>query len=854
LEIPQLHVKSRALETGENRIMKFTLSWLKEHLDTDAALDEIITKLTAIGLEVESVEDRAKAFAAFKVAYVEKADKHPDADRLRVCIVDTGKEKLQVVCGAPNARTGMKAVFAPAGSFIPGTQMELKKGVIRGQESNGMLVSEREMGLSDEHAGIIDVPDSVPVGTAFASLYGLDDPVIEINLTPNRADCAGVRGIARDLAASGLGKLKPLDESAVKGGFKSSIGVDLKFDGKAKNACPLFIGRYIKGVKNGPSPDWLQRRLKAIGLRPISALVDITNYLTYDLCRPLHVFDADKIKGSIHVRLAKKGEKLEALDGKTYELDDFMTAVCDEAGVQGLGGVIGGAATGCEAGTVNVYLECAYFDPYRTAKTGRALQINSDARYRFERGIDPAFTVPAAEIATRLILSLCGGAAGEVVVAGAVPSWQRTISYDPAYLKQLAGFTVDEKIQKNILESLGFALNTSPSQREGAGGGVQVQNSGTTTPHPNPPLLGEGIWSVQPPSWRADVEGRADIVEEIVRINGYDAIPPVSVTKDGAITHSAETPGIARARKVRTALAGRGMNECVTWSFMPHERAEKFGANDRQSAAALRLANPISADLDQMRPSILPNLIEAAGKNRARGFADTALFEVGPVFSSPRIDGHVIAAAGIRSGQAGPRHWSGPDASRPDDTFDAKADALAALEACGVSAAGLQIAREAPAWFHPGRSGVFRQGPAVLAHFGEIHPAVLADLDIKGPVTGFEVFLDRVPAQKKKGTAKKLLVLPSFQPIERDFAFIVDKKVEAEALIRAVKSADKDLIARVEVFDVYSGPGIEEGQKSVALSVVIQPVQKTLTDAEIEALSAKIVSAAAAKTAARLRS
>ena len=804
--------------------MKFTLSWLKEHLDTGAALDEIITKLTAVGLEVESVEDRAKAFAAFKVAYVEKADKHPDADRLRVCIVDTGKEKLQVVCGAPNARTGMKAVFAPAGSSIPGTQMELKKGVIRGQESNGMLVSEREMGLSDEHAGIIDVPDSVPVGTPFASLYGLDDPVFEIGLTPNRADCAGVRGIARDLAAAGLGKLKPLDESAVKGAFKSPTGVDLKLDDETKNACPLFIGRTIKGVKNGPSPEWMQRRLQAVGLRPISALVDVTNYLLIDLCRPLHVFDADKLKGNIHVRLAKKGEKLEALDGKTYDLDDTMTAVCDDSGVLGLGGVIGGTATGCADSTVNVYLEVAYFDPYRTAKTGRALGINSDARYRFERGIDPAFTIPAAEIATRLILSLCGGEAGEVVVAGAVPSWQRTISYDPAYLKQLAGFTVDEKIQKTILESLGFTVNT-----------------GT-------------VWAIQPPSWRADVEGRADIVEEIVRINGYDAIPPVSVKKDGAITHTAETPGIARARKVRTALAGRGMNECVTWSFMPHERAEKFGANDHQSAAALRLANPISADLDQMRPSILPNLIEAAGKNRARGFADTALFEVGPVFSSPRIDGHVITAAGIRSGQAGPRHWSGPDASRPDDTFDAKADALAALEACGVAAAGLQIAREAPAWFHPGRSGVFRQGPAVLAHFGEIHPAILESLDVKGPVTGFEVFLDRVPVPKKKGTAKKLLVLPPFQPIERDFAFIVDKKIEAEALIRAVKSADKDLIVRVEVFDVYSGAGIEEGQKSVALSVVIQPVQKTLTDAEIEALSATIVSAAAAKTAARLRS
>lgn len=803
--------------------MKFTLGWLKEHLETDAGLDEIVGKLTAVGLEVESVEDRAKMFAAFKVAYVEKAEKHPDADRLRVCVVDTGKEKLQVVCGAPNARTGMKGVFAPAGSFIPGTGLELKKGNIRGQESNGMLVSEREMGLSEEHEGIIDVPENVPVGTPLASLYGLDDPVIEINLTPNRADCAGVRGIARDLAAAGLGKLKPLDESKVPGKFKSNIGVSLKFDESTKNACPLFIGRYIKGVKNGPSPDWMQRRLKAIGLRPISALVDVTNYLSVDLCRPLHVFDADKLNGNIHVRLATKGEKLEALDGKTYELDEFMTAVCDDSSVLGLGGVIGGTATGCSDSTTNVYLEVAYFDPYRTAKTGRALSINSDARYRFERGIDPAFTVPAADIATRLIQLLCGGEASEVVVAGAVPAWQRHISYDPAYLKQLAGFVVEGKEQKSVLESLGFTVAAGKH------------------------------WDVQPPSWRADIEGRADIVEEVVRIRGYDSIPPVSMEKDAAITYSAETPGIARARKVRTALAGRGLNECVTWSFMPHDRAEKFGANDRQAAKALRLANPISADLDQMRPSILPNLIEAAGRNRARGFPDTALFEVGPVFTGPALEGQIIAAAGIRGGNIGPRHWSSPEISRANDTYDAKADALAALEACGVSAAGLQIAREAPPWYHPGRSGALRQGPAVLAYFGEIHPALLAEMDVKGAVSGFEVFLDRVPAQKKKGTAKKLLALPPFQPVERDFAFVVDGKIEAETLIRAVKSVDK-LIVRVEVFDVYEGEKIEAGKKSVALNVVIQPVEKTLTDAEIEGLSAKIVSAVVGKTGGTLRS
>lgn len=796
--------------------MKFTLGWLKDHLDTTATLDEIATALTALGLEVEGVEDRAATFAPFKVAYVERAEQHPDADRLRVCIVDTGTEKLQVVCGAPNARTGMKAVFAPAGSFIPGTGITLKKGVIRGQESNGMMVSEREMGLSDEHEGIIDVPADVPVGTPFADLYGLNDPVIEIALTPDRADCAGVRGIARDLAAAGLGTLKPLDESAAPGAETSPIGVHLKFDQGDAEACPLFIGRYIRGVKNGPSPEWLQQRLKAVGLRPISALVDITNYISLDLCRPLHVFDADKIKGDIHVRLAKNGETLAALNDKDYALADFMTAVCDDSGVLGLGGVIGGTATGCTDDTVNVFLEVAYFDPARTAKTGRALQIDSDARYRFERGIDPAFTVPATEIATRLILQICGGTASAPITAGAVPAWQRPIPFDPALTARLTGVEMPANEQEKILQSLGFTLA-----------------DGTATP----------------PAWRGDVLGKADLVEEIVRVRGYDHIPAVSLRKDSAVTMNAETPNGTRARMARTALAARGLRECVSWSFLPRAQAALFGG----AAPALTLQNPISADLDQMRPSILPNLVAAAGRNAARGLADVALFEVGPIFAGVKPDDGHLVAAGIRHGHNAPRHWSAATAHRAVDTFDAKADALAVLAACGLPEGSAQVARGAPGWYHPGRSGVLKLGQNVIAHFGELHPAVLEEMDIRHPVCGFEIMLDNIPAAKRKGTAKPLLALSPLQPVGRDFAFLVDDAVEGDTIIRAVRAADKNLIAAAEIFDVYKGKGVPDGQKSVAVAVTLQPRDQTLTDAEIESVAKKITDSVAAKTGAQLR-
>jgi len=791
--------------------MKFTLSWLKEHLDTNASLDEITAALTSLGLEVESVEDRAKLFAPFFVAHVVSAEKHPDADRLKVLIVDTGKEKVNVVCGAPNARAGMKGIFAPDGSFIPGTGATLKKGMIRGQESNGMMVSEREMGLSEDHDGIIDLPADTKVGTPFTEIYNVADPIIDIAITPNRADCTGIHGIARDLAAKGLGKLIEPDTKPVKGAFKNPIEVKIE----DKEGCPMFLGRYIKGVKNGPSPEALQAKLKAIGLRPISTLVDITNYFTMTYGRPLHVYDADKIKGHIHVRSAKNGEKIDALNDKSYTLGEGMTAICDDSGVLGVGGIVGGTTTGSENDTVNVYLECALFDPYRIAKTGRTLEVISDARYRFERGVDPEFAIPAMELATKMILELCGGEPSDVYIAGGAPAWHRDYDFDPAYTEKLSGVAIEEKTQKDILQRLGFTLS------------------------------GE---KAAPPSWRGDIQGKADLVEEIVRVYGYDKIPATPVRCDGAVSGGAETENFARMRKARTALAARGLDECLTWSFMHDKTARTFGSNDNK---ALALTNPISSELSQMRPSLLPNLIEAAQRNADRGYANAALYEVGPAFVSSKPDGQRTIAAGVRHIASGARHWSGPEAARPVDAMDAKADALAALAAAGAPTANLQVSRDAPDYFHPGRSGALRLGKDVLAYFGEIHPAVLDDMGVKGPVAAFEAFLNNIPASKKKGV-KANLVLSPFQPVQRDFAFLVDDAVEAEAIIRAARQPDK-MIERIEIFDVYKGKGVEPGKKSVAINVIIQPKDKTLTDAEIESIAKKIVENVTAKCGAALR-
>jgi phenylalanyl-tRNA synthetase beta chain len=807
--------------------MKFTLGWLKTHLDTTASLREIADKLTAIGLELEGIEDRAEKLKPFIVAYVVEAKPHPDADRLRVCLVDTGTEKLQVVCGAPNARTGMKGVFARAGTVVPGTGLELKKSNIRGQDSNGMLCSMREMGLGEDHAGIIDLPADAPVGQPFASVLGLDDPVIDIAITPNRADCLGVRGIARDLAASGLGTLKPRQVEPVAGKLKSGIGVAFEFPADATNACPYFAGRVIRGVKNGPSPKWLQDRLTAVGLRPISALVDITNFFTLDVDRPLHVFDAAKIAGGkLVVRLAKPGETIKALNGKAYTLTGSETVIADAKGVESLGGVIGGEETGCTEATTDVFVEAALFDPIRTAATGRRHEILSDARYRFERGLDPAAVVDGLEAATRMILELCGGEASELVITGKEPDWRRSYVLRTERLHGLGGLSIAAPEAKQILERLGFAVDGSADTLQ-----------------------------VTPPSWRGDIHGETDLIEEIARIHGYDKIAAVSMVRDSAVAKPALSPAQRRVRDTKRTLAGLGLVEAVTFSFMAKAHAALFGGTN----PALAVANPISADLDMMRPSILPNLVLAAKRNADRGVPDAALFEVGPQFSDPTPAGQRIVASGIRSGHSGPRHW----AARPRavDAFDAKSDALALLAALGLSTDNVQVAAEAPAWYHPGRSGALKLGPkTVLAWFGELHPGTLAKLDAEGPIAAFEVFLDALPAPKAKASkARPMLRLAAFQPVERDFAFVLDADVEAAKLVAAVKTAGKDLvagagIAAVSVFDVYQGQGVPEGKKSLAISVKLQPKDRTLTDAEIDAVGQRLVAAVTKATGAVLRS
>ena len=796
--------------------MKTTLSWLKSHLDTAAPLDAIVERLVMLGIEVESVADRAAALAPFRVAHVVSAEPHPNAERLRVCIVDTGDERLQVVCGAPNARAGMRGVFAPVGSTIPRTGLLLKQSMIRGVASNGMLCSGYEMGISEDHDGIIELPVDAPIGESFAKAAGLDDAVIEVKVTPNRADCLGVHGIARDLAAAGLGRLVLPDVAAVEGSFASPTWVHLATLDQA--ACPLFIGRTIRGVKNGPSPRWLQERLTAIGLRPISALVDITNFLTFDLNRPLHVFDTARIAGDLVVREARPGERIKALNGREYALDGEMTVIADDAEVLSLGGVIGGESTGCGETTTDVFVEAALFDPVRTAATGRKLNLQSDARYRFERGLDPAFVGPGMAIATRLIIELCGGEASELVVAGAMPAWQRSLTLRPDRVATLGGVALPFETQRRILENLGFGVAEA-----------------------------DGTIMVAPPSWRGDIEGEADLVEEILRVNGYDAIAAVPLERETTLPRPALTTAQRRVGFVRRTLAARGLVEAVTFSFMAARDAALFGGVKPE----LRLVNPISADLEIMRPSILPNLLAAARRNADRGLADSALFEVGAQYHDDTPDGQATVAAGLRHGLSGTRHWRDP--ARPVDAFAAKADALAALAAAGAPTENLQVSAEPPGWYHPGRAGTFRLGPKALAHFGELHPSVLAAFDLKGPAAGFEVFLDAVPPPRKAARGRLPLKLSPFQPVERDFAFLVPIDLPAEALLRAARGSDKTLIADVRLFDVYTGAGLPEGRKSLAITVVLQPAEATLTDEQIEAFSRRLVAQVAKATGGELR-
>ena len=798
--------------------MKFTLSWLKEHLDTTATLTQVRDALTMLGLEVEGITNPAESLKGFVVGYVVEAVQHPNADRLRVCKVDTGAGVVQVVCGAPNARTGMKGIFAPTGSYIPGTDMTLKASKIRGEESNGMLCSSRELQLGDDHSGIIDLPEDTTTGIPAAEALGLDDAVIEIKVTPNRGDCLGVHGIARDLAAAGLGTLKPMKAAPTKGAYQSPIKWTHGYEAKPDSPCPIVVGRHFRGLKNGTSPDWLQRRLKAIGLRPISTLVDITNLVTFDLNRPLHVFDARKLSGDLVMRQARDGEQIQALDGKTYTLDPSIAVIADSKGVHGLGGVMGGEATGVQDDTTDVLLEVAYFDPIRTAATGRKLGIQSDARYRFERGIDPQSVHWGTDVATRLILELCGGEASEIFSSGVMPAWEKSFMLRADRVKTLTAIDVPAKDTADILTKLGFTVS------------------------------GTGPWTAAVPSWRPDIVGEADLVEEVTRVAGFDRIPTTSLPRLSTTSKPARDALQRRVPQARRALAAHGMNEAVTWSFLPLKKAERFGGG----GADLRLLNSIDATLDTMRPSILPNLIDAASRNEARGLGDPALFEVGPQYKDATPAGQARVAAGVRHNMAVPRNWAGP--ARTVDAFDAKADALAVLAAIGAPVENMSAQTGAPDWYHPGRSGVIKLGDRVMANFGELHPELAADADFKGPVVAFEVFLDAPPPPKAKASkARPKLVLSAFQPVERDFAFLVDANVEAEKLVRAARNADKALITGARVFDVYAGKGVPEGKKSLAIAVTLQPMERTLTDAEIEAACNKIVAAVIKATAAVLR-
>jgi phenylalanyl-tRNA synthetase beta chain len=804
--------------------MKFTLAWLKEHLETGAPLASIVDKLNMIGLEVENVFDRGKLLAPFAIARVVSAQAHPNADRLRVCMVDTGSgDPVQVVCGAPNARTGMKGVFVPPGAFIPGKNMTLGIGKIRGVESRGMLVSEFELQISDDHEGIIELPEDAPVGVNYGQWAGLDDPVIHVNLTPNRGDCAGVNGIARDLAAAGLGKFKDRPVEPVAGRFPCPTKVSLDF-GTTPSLCPAFGLRLVRGGKNAVSPQWLRRRLTGIGLRPINALVDITNFITYDRARPLHVFDAAKVKGSLTVRRARAGETLLALDGKSYTLDPAICVIADGNGVESLAGIMGGEASGCSLETTDVLIESALWDPANIAETGRKLGISSDARYRFERGVDPAFMLPGLELATAMVLDLCGGEPSEVVVAGKVELPRHEIDFRLDELPRLAGLEVDPAEVRQVLEALGFSV------------------------HPR-----ERHLQITLPSWRTDVHAPADIVEEVVRIIGVDRIPATPFDRGVTSRKPVLTPLQMRRRKAARALAARGMVEAVTWSFVSRAQAELFGGGKPE----LALANPIAADLSDMRPSLIPGLVAASQQNADRGWGDVALYEVGQIFRGDQPDDQLTAAAGVRTGLAKPtgvgRHWSMP--TKEVDAFDAKADALAALAAAGAPAQAMQVVPGGPAWFHPGRSGTIQIGPQnVLGHFGELHPRTLEALGARSPLAVFEIILEHIPEPRAKASrAKPPLELSPFQPVERDFAFVVDRSVLAGDIIRAAQSADRKLISKITVFDVYQGAGIEPGKKSIAISVTLQPREKTMTDQEIEAVAVKIVAEVSKRTGATLR-
>jgi phenylalanyl-tRNA synthetase beta chain len=823
--------------------MKFTLSWLREHLETDATLDTIATTLSAIGIEVEGIEDRAAALASFRIARVIEATQHPNADRLRALRVDLGDgREYSVVCGAPNARTGMKGVAALPGSFIPGTGITLKVGEIRGVKSEAMMLSSREMGLGDDHSGIVDLPEDAPVGTRYVDYAGLDDPVIEIKVTPNRGDALSVRGIARDLAAAGLGRLKPWAVEPVASAYPSP----LQWRIEDPRACTWVLGRAVRGVKNGPSPKWLQDRLTAIGLRPINALVDVTNFFTFAYGRPLHVFDTAKVAGdTLSMRMARPGEELPALNGKTYALTEEDGVIADAERVEALGGVIGGEHSGCDDDTTECFIECALFDPVRIALSGRRHDVRTDARQRFERGIDPALLPKALDAATRMIIELCGGEASEISEAGAEPEWRRSATLRFARIWELGGLELDEAEAMRRLERLGFTVESRDSEavsvavpswrNDIAAHGPLAQDP--SIPADKARAAAEGC---------AQMEPECDLVEEVLRLGGLDAVPAVSLPRVAPVPRASLTPKQARAALARRVLAARGMQDCVTYGFLARDQAALFG----ETPSSLTLENPIAADLDQMRPTPVASLALAAARNAARGFGDVALSEIGGAYRDPHSASSQLAvAAGVRAGMTAP-NWGAP--ARAVDWLDAKGEAVAVLQALGVPMAAVSVTADAPSFYHPGRSGVLRQGPkVVLATFGELHPRLRAALDIAGPAMAFEVFLDAVPEPKRR--KKGVPDLPAFQPVRRDFAFLVDEAVQAEALLRAARAADKALVADVVLFDRYAGDKLPEGKVSLAIQVTLQPRERTLTDAEIEAASQRIVAAVAKATGATLR-
>jgi phenylalanyl-tRNA synthetase beta chain len=790
--------------------MKFTLSWLHEHLDTDATLTKITDTLTRIGLELEGIENPGAKLAAFRVAKVLTAERHPQADKLQVLSVDAGDGPMQVVCGAPNARAGLVGVFGMPGATVPSNGMVLKVAEIRGVVSNGMMCSTRELELGDDHDGIIELPADAPVGTPYPDYASLNDPVIDVAITPNKQDCMGVRGIARDLAAAGLGRLKPL---VVPGTAQTPAPVSGEGEGPAIRiedtaGCPAFYGQSVSGVANGTAPEWMARRLKAIGQKPISTLVDITNYVSFDLGRPLHVYDRAKLSGGLVARKARTAEQLLALNGKTYTLDETMTVIADESGALGIAGIIGGESSGCGADTTDVVIECAYFDPESIARTGQKLSVTSDARQRFERGVDPAFVEDGLAIATALVVSLCGGSPSGITRAGEPPVPATVIKYDPARAETLGGLAVAPERQQAILESLGFTVSAD--------------------------------WHVGVPSWRRDVEGVPDLVEEVIRIEGIDHVPPVPLPRIPGVATPTATPEQKIERRVRRAAAARGLNEAVTWSFLSEAEAAPFGGG------AWSLANPISEDLKVMRPSLLPGLLSAAARNLKRGADGVRLFELGRRYLA---DAERATLGVVLAGEKRARGWQGGKA-QPFDAFDAKAEAIALLAAAGAPVDNLQIFGEAGEHWHPGQSGTLRLGPkTVLAAFGIVHPLTARAFDLDGPVAAVELFLDAIPAKwGGTGFMRPAYAPPALQPVRRDFAFTVPAGLAADALVRGVKGADKASITAARLFDVFE----REGTRSVAIEVTLQPGDKSFTDEALKAIADKVV-AAAAKQGAVLR-